>query len=210
MEEATDRRIGWFLRGPRGSGKYQGVNIVELKRQITEKEEAEKRDNLTGLYNEKGFSEMFEKYLAMIKRGEVDLPLVVFFIDLDNFKKLNDTMGHQKGDNFLRDLANSWFNSLRKEDVLARLHGDEFAVLAFARKDDPVEERLREGFNKVVLSLGLREELGIGFSIGSAKIGKGLDLDENDINSSSPHELLARAEEIADKRMYEDKKSRKK
>jgi len=108
---------------------YRGVG-----KDITSRKEAEARihhlahhDGLTGLPNRIMFNETLSLAIAQAKRHQRQL--AVLFIDLDRFKAINDTLGHQAGDLLLRDVALRLKGILRADDVIARLGGDEFVVL---------------------------------------------------------------------------------
>ena len=83
---------------------------------------------MTGLPNRRLFEIIFERDIASAKRHKQCLAL--FYIDVDDFKMINDTFGHPVGDEFLKKLAKRFQSLLRKEDLIARLGGDEFAILA--------------------------------------------------------------------------------
>ena len=85
------------------------------------------RDPLTGLYNRRHFNEMLEQQLAEAQRYGTDLSCLM--IDLDNFKAVNDSQGHQRGDHLLIVAAQTIRDQLRGSDVAARFGGDEFVVL---------------------------------------------------------------------------------
>ncbi len=85
------------------------------------------RDELTGLLNRRGFNERLSHALAIAQR--LDSTGVLTFIDLDNFKAINDSLGHQAGDEVLRHVASLLNDSVRAIDVAARLGGDEFGVI---------------------------------------------------------------------------------
>lgn len=85
------------------------------------------RDPLTSLFNRRRFREELEKWLTHAQRYGTDGALL--FLDLDNFKYVNDTLGHQAGDELLINLAGILRKRLRETDVIARLGGDEFAIL---------------------------------------------------------------------------------
>ncbi|MFT5164517.1 MAG: diguanylate cyclase (GGDEF)-like protein/PAS domain S-box-containing protein [Alteromonadaceae bacterium] len=90
-------------------------------------------DVLTGLANRTFFKMQLRKALALSKRGHYSFAL--FYFDLDEFKRINDTLGHDAGDSLLIEVANRLTVRLRTEDTIARLGGDEFAVLLSGIKD---------------------------------------------------------------------------
>ncbi|BCG46599.1 Diguanylate cyclase/phosphodiesterase [Citrifermentans bremense] len=101
---------------------------------ITQRKEAEKRieqlahtDTLTTLPNRHTLVERLSQALEQAKRGSHQL--AVFFIDLDRFKTINDTLGHHVGDLLLKEVASRLKSSLRAEDIVARFGGDEFVVV---------------------------------------------------------------------------------
>lgn len=84
-------------------------------------------DRLTGLPNRSKFSSVLERGLKEAKRYDRELGL--FFIDLDRFKEINDTLGHEAGDQLLQEVATRLASCLRESDCVARLGGDEFVVM---------------------------------------------------------------------------------
>jgi diguanylate cyclase (GGDEF)-like protein/PAS domain S-box-containing protein len=124
-------------------------------------------DALTGLFNRSMFSERLQQALAQAHRHE--RRLAVLFIDLDGFKRINDTLGHDAGDVLLADLANRLRVCMREGDTLGRIGGDEFVVLIegydedtqlleVARKvlDTAAEPfLLREGEHRITASVGI-------------------------------------------------------
>lgn len=101
------------------------------------------RDELTGLYNRRGFFVSAEPLARLAERA--GRAFVVFFADLDGLKSINDTLGHHAGDEALRDAAWILSQTFRSADIVARLGGDEFAVFAAdAPADcvDPMQRRL--------------------------------------------------------------------
>lgn len=106
---------------------------IELERQLKEKnallEYTAYHDVLTGLPNRRLFEELSEKLLAIAKRDKKFLS--VLFLDLDKFKPINDTYGHQVGDEVLKVIAGRLERCARSNDTVSRFGGDEFVVLAY-------------------------------------------------------------------------------
>ncbi|MCA0256043.1 MAG: EAL domain-containing protein [Proteobacteria bacterium] len=91
------------------------------------------RDSLTGLANRHALPAIFDRLGAMASSGGVQLG--VFFIDLDEFKAVNDTLGHERGDILLADIAEKLTSLARKTDAVVRLGGDEFLFLTLNKPD---------------------------------------------------------------------------
>ncbi|MCW5731886.1 MAG: GGDEF domain-containing protein [Alphaproteobacteria bacterium] len=101
--------------------------LLEQKRRIAELEALSMTDETTGLANRRAFEDFLARTLARAARhGETG---VLAYLDLDNFKQINDRHGHAAGDAALRHVARLLQSSIRTSDLAARLHGDEFAVL---------------------------------------------------------------------------------
>src|SRR3990167_3098128 len=110
------------------------LGIVNIVRDITEKKAIEQRleymahfDDLTGLPNRVLFYDRIDKSLARAKRD--NLLFAILFLDLDKFKVVNDTFGHNVGDLLLKITAKRLSNCIREADTVARLGGDEFAII---------------------------------------------------------------------------------
>ena len=102
-------------------------------------------DELTGLTNRREFEQRLELIIKQVKRDPTEHALC--FLDLDDFKLVNDSCGHQAGDELLRQLASLLSQQVRKYDTVARLGGDEFAILlehCTAANAEKVAEKLRE------------------------------------------------------------------
>src|SRR6185312_9833656 len=84
-------------------------------------------DELTGLYNRRGFKEIFDLELERARRGTQVLSLAVG--DLDRFKEINDRYGHQAGDEALKRLSTVFRKGRRRIDLVARMGGEEFALI---------------------------------------------------------------------------------
>jgi diguanylate cyclase (GGDEF)-like protein len=98
---------------------------IKLSVMVTELNRAARTDGLTGLTNRKAFFEEAEDVIAQDKPTSNAL----LFIDVDHFKSINDTFGHAIGDAVLRELAAVMRSSVREKDLVARLGGEEFAIL---------------------------------------------------------------------------------
>jgi diguanylate cyclase (GGDEF)-like protein len=103
------------------------VLVAEVRSLLAREREWAMHDGLTGLLNRRAFLELGDAESMRSRRYEHSLAIV--FIDLDNFKQLNDTRGHSAGDAALRVTANALHTKLRLSDSVARLGGDEFAIV---------------------------------------------------------------------------------
>ncbi len=112
-------RLGFFL--------ITEELLTQLKIHLAAEQTLARTDALTGLLNVRGFRERAEIMFGLAARHK--RPLVLAYIDLDNFKKVNDQMGHSEGDKVLRFVSEKIASSLRATDVAGRLGGDEFAIL---------------------------------------------------------------------------------
>ena len=149
-------------------------------------------DPLTGLYNRISLSAFFKR-----EAGKTDIynhhKLALIFLDIDNFKSVNDTYGHEIGDKILREVAKIISESLRRTDLPFRFGGDEFLILASVKNSNEavkIAERIRKRIEERFKDYGLSASFGI-----SIYKEDGEDLDT----------LI----DIADKRMYEMKAKKK-
>ena len=111
--------------------------IAERQRLLGELERLSMTDELTGLYNRRGFQTFGGELLKMGRRINVQAFLI--YIDFDKLKSINDSLGHSEGDMALRDLAAVLKQTFRETDLLARVGGDEFAVLGILDQGCPVD-----------------------------------------------------------------------
>ncbi|MCI2284648.1 diguanylate cyclase [Colwellia sp. MSW7] len=102
-------------------------NITSRKKAQEELEHIAMHDGLTGLYNRLYFETELKQFTAMASRGNG--PHALLYLDLDRFKVINDTLGHHHGDMVLRNVSSLVSSRLRKSDFIARIGGDEFALL---------------------------------------------------------------------------------
>ena len=94
-------------------------------------------DDLTGLYNRRAFLALAEQQLKVARRKREGL--LLFFADLDHLKKINDSFGHREGDHALVSTAGALQSTFRDSDIVARVGGDEFAVLALEASCDDLQ-----------------------------------------------------------------------
>jgi len=171
------------------------MDISERKKFQAELKNLSIHDELTGLLNRRGFITLAEQQQKIANRAQT--LLLMLFIDLDGLKKVNDGQGHQAGDKMITEFATILKDHFRKTDIVARMGGDEFAILV---SDKPKEgkaiiQRLRDRVEARNTQNGHPYRLD--FSLGSALYdpAKPCDLDQ----------LISQS----DQRMYEEKKKKK-
>lgn len=149
---------------------------LDMIRYIREAREAANRDFLTKLYNRRYFYEMAEKMYANAKRG--NLMLAMAMVDADHFKRINDTYGHDVGDQVLVKMASAIQQAMRESDLLARFGGEEFVCVVVV--SEPAEARMAfERIRKVIGDLVINADadvIRVTASIGvSTELGDSLD-----------------------------------
>jgi two-component system, cell cycle response regulator len=157
--------------------------------------ESSTRDALTGAYNRRHFDDRLRAEIAFAVRHATDCALIL--LDLDHFKRVNDTYGHPAGDEILRHLGGIATRALRTEDVFARFGGEEFAVIlrgASTRGAGRLAERLREALNQQH-AVYEGQEIPVTLSAGCAALSC--------CATPSPDEVVA----IADRRLYAAKQA---
>jgi diguanylate cyclase (GGDEF)-like protein len=169
----------WVSRG--ASAAHARIRLTDISaraERLAELERLALHDALTGLPNRALFHDRVRQAIAAAERhGEC---FAVMLLDLDRFKQVNDTLGHQVGDKLLQAAGPRLAGALRKSDTLARLGGDEFAVLLPAPVDmeraSTMAERLVESMFLPFVIDGMNLDLGV--SIGAALYPEhGADLD---------------------------------
>ena len=177
--------------------------VKELEVAVSEREEAEKAllnlsltDDLTGLYNRRGFFTLTEHRLTTARRaGQSSL---LFYADLDGLKLINDTYGHSEGSAAITMTAEILGRTFRNSDVVARIGGDEFAILAQNASEDErsiIVDRLEENFRAFNAQDGHSYRLSL--SMGAVLVDA-----ENNL---SVDDLICKADEA----MYAHKRSKK-
>lgn len=115
------------LRSTQKKAQESEARIHQLEQELETTSNLVRYDQLTGALNRRGLAEMFEKEVARAERH--DTLLCVGLLDIDNFKKLNDSLGHDAGDDALIHLATVCRETLRPQDTVARYGGEEFIIL---------------------------------------------------------------------------------
>lgn len=175
------------------------TSILSVGMDMTEKKEADKRivwlaehDPLTDLYNRRRFTEEFEKSLRAAIRYQHKNTLL--FLDLDQFKDINDTSGHRAGDELLKLVANILIRVSRFTDLVARLGGDEFAIL--------IPESSTEGAETLAKKI-IQELAKIQLQYGQVKhkVSTSIGIVHYPLHDADIHELMG----FADLAMYKAK-----
>lgn len=165
---------------------------VERHRLIKELRKLSHLDELTGLYNRRGFLTFTEQYSKLADREGRGMWLL--FADFDHLKWINDILGHNKGDKALIDIANVLKTTFRKSNLIARIGGDEFVVLAIGARKDCIKvliNRLQKNLD--IFNIKHNNSYELSLSIGAAYY--------DPEHPCSIEELIARA----DKSMYTQK-----
>ncbi len=154
-----------------------------------------KTDDLTGLYNRRGFYTLSAKQHEFASANGLCAHIV--YIDIDNLKKINDTLGHETGDTAIRETALLLEKVFREWDVIARIGGDEFAVLVITRKSEDIESAVISRIKRYIDEYNRKEgrfRLSLSFGISS--------LDE--FGRSALMDAIRNADEL----MYDNKMSK--
>jgi diguanylate cyclase len=146
------------------------LEIAKLHQELDRVSTQARHDPLTGALNRRGLEEALEKEISTVRRK--DTPLSIAMLDIDNFKALNDSKGHETGDVALTHLATIARECMRPQDTLARFGGEEFVILL---PDTPLDKgveamtRLQRELTKRFFLAGTEKML-ITFSAGVAQL----------------------------------------
>lgn len=178
-------RFGFFL--------ITSMLLTALRNTLLGQQQLARTDVLTELYSRRAFDDRLRHDLALAQRRKSALTLA--YVDLDNFKALNDTLGHTEGDRVLRAIGQVLNDSVRKVDTAARIGGDEFALVLPDTDSDSAQQvvtKLRDELQKTLAASGWSITCSIGV-----------------ITLLEPVMSPEDAVEAADKLMYEVKRTRK-
>lgn len=185
-------------------GQVDGTSLVRAIRYAVERHRVQSTlhnlsliDELTGLYNRRGFKTLGEHQIKLANRREQELFLI--YADLDGMKQINDTYGHQEGDLALAVATSAFRDIFRTTDIIARIGGDEFAVLMLDTSEEfemeLIQQRLEEKLGELARTKEQNYRLSV--SIGMARYdGK---------QPCALKELVARADAL----MYQQKRLKK-
>lgn len=203
-EYRSTRDFRCFLQtfSPVKNSNGDTVAIAVISKDITDMKRVEERlmamsftDDLTGLYNRRGFFTLAEQQLRLAnreKRGRI-----IFLADLDNLKEINDTYGHREGDKGLLWMAVILKKSFRESDIIARIGGDEFVIMATESREEEAKHILER--LQVNLEIGRAEQRGpypFSFCMGMTYYSP--------VSPCSISELIAQADSV----MYEQKRKK--
>lgn len=139
--------------------------LGQLRLVLARESQLAREDSLTGLVNRRGFMQLGQGLLALAHRQQT--PITAIFIDLDRFKEVNDSLGHEAGDTLLQEVARTLRQHLRSSDIAGRLGGDEFALIlpgtdadaasayAEALRDRLLASMRENGWSVVTFSIGV-------------------------------------------------------
>ena len=204
LHKDGSRRTFLVSGGPRVQGTLFGGTMAVLT-DITDRKHMEEeilalslRDELTTLYNRRGFMTLAEQQIKTASRLKKKIALL--YLDMDDLKEINDTGGHKMGDRALAEIAFILKKSFRESDIVGRLGGDEFSVLAMEATE----------MNVNLLTARLQEKLDFFNSRSSAEAGFSLSVSvgvfvREPEHTATVEEMLSRADQL----MYAQKRSKK-
>ena len=146
-------------------------SILELQRDLQDARALADRDPLCPVLNRRAFRRELKREIAIAQRHE--RPLSLLFIDLDKFKQINDSQGHEAGDRILVAMANTLRDSVRKTDIVSRLGGDEFGIILVETNAESAAACAEALADRITGAA-----IGITASIGAATLTRGQTADE--------------------------------
>lgn len=176
------------------------IGYMAIKEDITKQKDLEKKlekyatkDELTGVYNRRVSFEFLEQQLKSSDRNKINFSII--FVDVNNLKRVNDTLGHNYGDSLIRDVCSIISGEVRESDIMARLGGDEFLVIlpnCKAEEAEEIWERIVRKAEEINCINGREYRISASHGIYEYITGSGITADE----------II----EEADRRMYSEKK----
>lgn len=172
------------------------IDITEQKQLEEKLEKFAHLDSLTGSCNRGYGLALLDRQIKLAQRRKA--PVLLTYIDVDNFKGINDTFGHKEGDEVLKEVVKSFKSTLREVDIICRMGGDEFLLIfpdSSLQDASLIKERLDQ--NLTQLNQTLKKPYKIEISMGLSEY--------NPANPLTMDELI----QIADQKMYEEKRKKK-
>lgn len=168
--------------------------IAERLKAETEVRQLSLTDDLTQLYNRRGFFVIAEQQLKVARRTQT--PCCLLFADLDGLKQINDSLGHAAGDKLLMDVAQILKQTFRDSDIAARLGGDEFVVLILVCSDDAdgLHDRLQTNIDYFNQTYQREYQISLSVGVKQCALDEEISLDQ----------LIAQADGL----MYEHKRTK--
>jgi diguanylate cyclase (GGDEF)-like protein len=167
--------------------------LLDITAELREARDALKteatRDNLTGLWNRRSIFELLKRDMARAQREEK--PLAAVIIDIDDFKRINDRIGHLAGDEALTEVTRRVSSTLRTADILGRIGGDEFLIILYPADEQTaidVMERARQACESGPVPAG-SGEFKVTISLGAAVVNDIEDVDLSAILKTADHAL---------------------
>jgi diguanylate cyclase (GGDEF)-like protein/PAS domain S-box-containing protein len=204
MHKDGTRRTFLVSGGPRVQGAQFGGTMAILT-DISDRKHMEEeilalslRDDLTTLYNRRGFMTLAEQQLKTASRMKKKVALL--YLDMDDLKKINDSGGHKLGDRALAEIAFILKKSFRDSDIIGRLGGDEFCILAMESTEMNIDILTRRLQEKLTI-FNTRSSAEAGFSL---SVSTGVSIREPE-DPATVEEMLSRADCL----MYEQKRNKK-
>jgi len=192
----------WITGTPLEDDSGQVSALALTERDVTEKnslirelEELSLKDELTGIYNRRGFTVFAEKLLRLIQRRNGNA--LLFYMDMDNLKWINDTLGHVRGDEAITRFAGILRKTFRETDVVARMGGDEFAVLTeVGNTEKSVTKAVKRLLGKIEKSNGQQADYVLSVSVGT-------------VTGDGKEATLEKMLQQADQKMYQEKRQKR-
>ncbi|WP_333570594.1 GGDEF domain-containing protein [Thermodesulfobacterium commune] len=138
---------------------------LQLLNALTTVKKIMNTDPLTGVFNRRAINKIIHREISFALRHK--LPLSIVMVDIDYFKKINDTYGHEMGDYVLKKIAQTIKKSIRKEDIFGRYGGEEFILIlpnTDIEKAYQVAERMRQKIEKIKFK-GIKEKITASFGL---------------------------------------------
>lgn len=150
-------RLGFFI--------VTAFLMITLKKRLLHEQQLAHTDSLTALYNARAFRQHTQELISLSRR--YTHPMALVYIDLDNFKQVNDQLGHEQGDAVLRMVGATLKTYMRASDIVARMGGDEFAIAMPETGAPAAQSAIAKIHHELVKHCALKQ-WPVGFSIGVA------------------------------------------